>query len=96
MHEIDEADMSPALIQAARQQQGMAAQTFRAFGSLQSVRFVRAMPEGDGAYEANFAHGKLEVLAGPLTADGKLDQLRWRPIWAKAGERPEPGVPLAP
>ena len=96
MHQTAEAVMSPALIEAARQQQAPAAQIFRAFGALQSVRFVRVMPGGVSNYEADFAHGKLNLVVGPLTADGKLDELRWGPIWAKDGERPRPGVPLAP
>jgi len=96
MHQTTEAVMSPALIEAARQQAGTAAQIFRAFGALQRVRFVRAMPDGVSNYEADFAHGKLNLMVGPLTADGKLDQLRFGPIWAKDGERPRPGVPLAP
>ena len=95
-HQTAEAVMSPALIQAARQQDVSTAQTLRAFGSLQSIRFVRAMPDGVSNYEADFAHGKLNLMVGPLTADGKLDQLRFGPIWAKDGERPRPGVPLAP
>jgi beta-lactamase regulating signal transducer with metallopeptidase domain/lipopolysaccharide export system protein LptA len=95
-HQTAETVMSPALIEAARQQDVSTAQTFRAFGSLQSIRFVRAMPDGVSNYEADFAHGKLNLMVGPMTADGKLDQLRWGPIWAKDGERPQPGVPLAP
>ena len=54
------------------------------------------MPQGLSAYQADFAHGKIKIVVGPLTADGKLDQLRWGAIWAAPGERPKPGVPLAP
>ena len=96
LHQTTEAVTSPALIEAARQQAGTSAQMFRAFGALKDVRFVRAMPDGVSNYEADFAHGKLNLMVGPLTADGKLDQLRFGPIWAKDGERPRPGVPLAP
>jgi len=96
LHQADTEDMSSALAEAARAQAQMTMQTLSAFGPLKSVRFVRATPEGGDAYEADFVHAKIEVLAGPLTADGKLDQLRWGPIWARNGEPPRPGVPPAP
>jgi beta-lactamase regulating signal transducer with metallopeptidase domain len=75
-HQADEEDMTPAMQAAARKQALYAMQVVRAFGALQDVRFVQVTPAGEDAYEVDFAHGKMQVLAAPLTADGKLDQLR--------------------
>ena len=96
LHQSDEDDMSPAMAAAAAANQDMAMRTISAFGPLRGVRFVRVTPENEDAYEADFAHARIEVLVAPLTADGKVDKLRWRPIWARDGASPQPGVPPAP
>ncbi|MGZ3314978.1 MAG: M56 family metallopeptidase, partial [Caulobacteraceae bacterium] len=73
--------MSPAVEGAAERQWPLTVQMFKAFGALKAVRFVRVTPEGDDAYEADFAHAKIQVMVGPLTADGELSRLAWGPIW---------------
>ena len=96
LHQSDDEDMSLAMAEAARPQQTMVMQSISAFGPLQGVRFVRVTPDDEDVYEADFAHAKIEVVVAPLTPDGKLDRLRWRPIWARDDASPQPGVPLAP
>jgi hypothetical protein len=96
LHQSDDEDMSPAMAEAAQANQDLTVRTISAFGPLQGVRFVRVTAEDEDAYEADFAHARIEVLVAPLTADGKVDKLRWRPIWARDGEPPRPGVPAAP
>lgn len=96
LHQPDYADMSPALAKAARRQDPMTMQIITALGPLKDLRFLRLTPGGEDAYEADFAHGKLELVVGPLTPDGKLDTLRWRPIWQQDGAPAQPGAPPPP
>jgi beta-lactamase regulating signal transducer with metallopeptidase domain len=80
-HQFAVVDMTPAVEESARQQWNLTVQMFHAFGGLKALTFQRVTPDGDDAYEADFAHGKIRVMVGPLTADGKLARLAWSPIW---------------
>ena len=84
-HQPDDADMTPGMAQAVRQQAPLVNQIIRAFGALNDVRFVRVTPQGLDTYEADFTHGKIQVAIAPLTADGKVDKLSWGPI-GRSGE----------
>jgi hypothetical protein len=95
-HQLALLDMTPAVEQSARQQSGLTEQMFRGFGALKALRFTQVTPGGDDAYEAEFAHGRIQVIVGPLTADGKLARLAWGPLWSQDGSNADPRKPLPP
>jgi beta-lactamase regulating signal transducer with metallopeptidase domain len=96
IHQPALAKMSPAVEQAARGYWVMTEQMFRSFGELKAVTLVTTTPDGNEGYQVDFAHARIQVIVGPLTADGELSRLAWGPLWTQAGGRPSPKTPLAP
>ena len=74
------AEMAPGLAAAARQQSAQFEAMMKRVGPLSSLRFAKVLPNGADDYVATFAHGQLEVIIVPLTPDGKIPGMLYRPI----------------
>ena len=72
--------MTPELAAAARQQSSQAAQLVRQQGAFESLEFERVLPNGGDMYVATFARGKLMWVIMPLTKDGKVSGMVFRPF----------------
>jgi len=64
--------MAPELAVATRQQLPKLKELFAKMGDLKSLTFSKVLPSGADLYIATFAHGQLECMIAPLTADGKV------------------------
>lgn len=71
--------MTPQLAALARPQLPKAAATFRKLGALRSLAFARVVPNGANVYIATFAHGQLLWVIMPLTKEGKVSGIFFRP-----------------
>jgi YVTN family beta-propeller protein len=71
--------MVPALAAAARQQNASIAGLFTKWGALQSVTFKSVNRLGSDVFEVTFEHAKTEWIIAPLTADGKIATMGFRP-----------------
>ena len=71
--------MAPALAAAARDQSATATATVRKEGSFQSLRFAKVAPNGFNVYIATFSHGQLLWVISPLSKDGKVTAMVFRP-----------------
>ena len=71
--------MSPALAAAAREQFPKATAAVRQQGSFESLAFAKVAPNGINVYIATFSHGKLLWVISPLSKDGKVTTLFFRP-----------------
>ncbi|MGH8295305.1 MAG: M56 family metallopeptidase [Steroidobacteraceae bacterium] len=72
--------MSPQLAAAAREQAPKARALVRKEGAFQSLAFSRVAPNGLDVYIATFSHGKLLWMISPLSKDGKVTTLFFRPF----------------
>ena len=57
----------------------MAIALIRKQGALKSLKFKSILPSGANVYDAKFEHGDVEWVIAPLTADGKVDHLAFKP-----------------
>ena len=72
--------MTPQLAAAARQQSSQSAALVRKQGAFESLAFARVLPNGADMYIATFARGKLMWMIMPLTKDGKVSGMIFRPF----------------
>lgn len=72
--------MTPELAAAARQQAAPGAALIRKQGAFESLEFARVLPNGGNMYVATFARGKLVWVIMPLTKDGKVPGMVFRPF----------------
>ncbi|HEV2444225.1 MAG TPA: M56 family metallopeptidase [Steroidobacteraceae bacterium] len=72
--------MTPELAAAARQQSAQASEAIRKEGAFKSLEFSRVLPNGANMYIATFAHGQLMWVIMPLTKDGKVPGMVFRPF----------------
>ena len=73
------AEMTPELAAAARAQDPQTAALWKRLGALRSLRFAGVLSNGSDDYNATFAHGQLVIIISPLTSDGKIAGLLYRP-----------------
>ena len=71
--------MVPDLAAAARQQFPKATVLVRQQGPFESLAFSRVAPNGADVYVATFAHGKLLWVIAPLSPQGRVTALFFRP-----------------
>lgn len=71
--------MAPPLAAAAREQAPKARAMVRKQGAFQSLTFSRVTPNGLDVYIAKFSHGMLMWVISPLSKDGKVTTLFFRP-----------------
>lgn len=72
--------MTPDLAAAARQQSAQASAAIRKEGPFKSLQFSRVLPNGANMYIATFTHGQLMWVIMPLTKDGKVPGMVFRPF----------------
>jgi hypothetical protein len=72
--------MTPELAAAARQQSSQASAAIRQEGAFKSLEFARVLPDGANMYIATFTHGQLMWVIMPLTKDGKVPGMVFRPF----------------
>jgi hypothetical protein len=72
--------LMPALAAATREQWPVLQQLISSLGPLKSVSFRAVGPGGMDIYDVAFERGKTEWRISPLTADGKITGLGWRPM----------------
>jgi beta-lactamase regulating signal transducer with metallopeptidase domain len=72
--------MTPELAAAARQQSAQAAAAIRKEGAFESLEFSRVLPSGANMYIATFTRGQLMWVIMPLTKDGKVPGMVFRPF----------------
>ncbi|MGH8302949.1 MAG: M56 family metallopeptidase, partial [Steroidobacteraceae bacterium] len=71
--------MTPQLAAAARPQLPKATATLRKVGAFKSLAFERVAPNGANVYIATFARGQLLWVIMPLTQEGKVSGMFFRP-----------------
>ena len=74
--------MAPPLASVVQKNAQMAIALVRKQGVLQSLKFRNVLPGGGNVYDAKFEHGDMEWTIAPLTADGKVDHLAFKPLRA--------------
>lgn len=72
--------MSPQLAAAAREQAPKARALIRKQGAFESLAFSQVAPNGLNVYIATFSHGRLLWVISPLSKDGKVTTLFFRPF----------------
>jgi len=72
-------DMGPASQEATLQQRVQMQRMFTQLGALKSLAFVRVGRGGWDVYDAKFAHGRLQWNIDPLSADGRANEVFFRP-----------------
>jgi hypothetical protein len=73
-------EMSTALAAMVRQQLPMILKIIQSEGKFQSLAFKGVGQDGLDVYDATFANGQLEWRIAPLSADGKAEGRRFRPL----------------
>lgn len=76
----DYSTMTPQLAAVSRPQLAKAVELVRKQGALKSLTFARVAPNGANVYTATFAHGKLLWVIMPLSKDGKVTGVFFRPF----------------
>jgi hypothetical protein len=71
--------MSPGLADAVRQQKSGTDQIFQKTGALKSITFKAVGPGGMDIYTVTFENAVQEWRIGPLSPDGKIDGIVFRP-----------------
>jgi len=74
------AAMAPPLASVVQKNAEMAIALIRKQGALKSLKFRSALPGGGNVYDAKFEHGDMEWVIAPLTADGKIGHLAFKPL----------------
>lgn len=64
--------MVPNLAAVAQLQQSTMQRMFAVLGPLRSLEFKKVAPTGLDVYQATFAHGTMQVMISPLTADDRV------------------------
>lgn len=75
--------MASPLASVVRKNAEMAIALIRKQGVLKSLKFRNVLPGGGNVYDAKFEHGDMEWVIAPLTADGKIDHLAFKPLGAR-------------
>lgn len=76
----DYATMTPQLAAISRPQLSKAVDLVHEQGAFKSLTFARVAPNGANVYIADFAHGKLLWVIMPLSKDGKVTGIFFRPF----------------
>lgn len=76
----DYATMTPQLAALSRPQLPKAVALVRQQGAFKSLAFARVAPNGANVYIAAFTHGKLIWVIMPLSKDGKVTGVFFRPF----------------
>jgi hypothetical protein len=72
-------DMNPAVQETMLQQRVQMQTMFTQLGALKSLTFLRVGIGGWDVYQAEFAHGNLHWNIDPLSADGRANEVFFRP-----------------
>jgi hypothetical protein len=75
--------MAPSLASVVQKNAEMAIALIRKQGGLKSLKFRNVLPGGGNVYDIKFEHGDMEWIIAPLTADGKIDHLAFKPLTAR-------------
>jgi hypothetical protein len=71
-------EMTPDVASLVRKELPLVEGTIRKMGALQSLKFKQVNAAGMDVYDAAFAHGRLEWVIAPLSADGKVARRGFR------------------
>ncbi|HKQ10828.1 MAG TPA: hypothetical protein VJS85_06530 [Rhizomicrobium sp.] len=75
--------MASPLASVVRKNAEMAIALIRKQGVLKSLKFRNVLPGGGNVYDAEFEHGSMEWVIAPLTPEGKIDHLAFKPVGAR-------------
>ena len=73
------ADMTPELADVSRPQAEGILKNATQWGALKSLTLDSTTPQGVDLYDAEFEHASIQWGIGPLTPDGKISMLFFRP-----------------
>ena len=76
---MDYADMTPQLADVSRSQAENILKLAPQWGPLKSLTLDSITPQGVDLYDAEFTHASQQWGIGPLTPDGKISMLFFRP-----------------
>lgn len=79
----DYAAMAPPFASVVQKNATMAIALVQKQGALKSLKFRSVLPGGGNVYDATFEHGNMEWIIAPLTAEGKIDHLAFKPLGAR-------------
>jgi hypothetical protein len=72
--------IAPSLASVINKNAEMAIALIQKQGGLKSLKFMRVLPGGGNVYHAKFEHGDMEWIIAPLTPEGKVDHLAFKPL----------------